>query len=761
MTALSKTSTLGILAALSWFATWPGAAMADPPTGSPPPYFLTILLDSRTDQAPDHVCLVSAGSHPDWPVVQADGAIGPPDASLPLEKIAEIPASKAPEISGSDPVGPMLWKFDVGSRTKIVDPKGPLQSRPHIAAALGALVCKAPVGPMLWKFDVGSRTRIVDPKGPLRFRPQIAAALGALVFDDAATPTCADPGSVCRPSFEIPPYIESGMRDKAPLHIACTPNARSLGHSGKRTLMVFLNTHTGAHPPIRRIVLDGNVITVRFKGSVEDSAVFIASVLGGHYSPGETATSFNRRIILTPAPRCHETSIELPDYHARSEQMLRVGLQENARPLLSCSVQAANGYAKVSLPERSTADPKTLELQGQTSGLRFTATWSDRSPPATLRGMLRGISLYWTRHCLYSEGEACPSARLLDSGLDCDEGVPDLKGCSYRCNGGDSNIPIHLPDTVRFTRKSTHETWTARVSYSGARVDAYVDARDRKIFVRTPPPDTDGFLADYPGVSEIELLFPKERSMTLPFNFGMNELINAPDIECDQKVVYHYVGAYPYAESKQPLKSGAVTFGDPGELSSILDPRVFMGIGYESLEKREPDFSRVIGKAGMVGTLGGWNSWWFVDALFEATFGQREYQVQTADGGRSTHSAAITRGLFGIAPGIRMISMFTSVGIEGGFSEGFTDTFPGRGVFAIVLRVRTRVSHSSSLSITFHGYLGEQTRILAPDNQLVGTQYRSGSSVELAWEFSFGTALLDLKARYARSRLDAHRAKEK
>lgn len=706
----SKTIIPGTFAVLALLGRWTSATAAP----SPPPYFLTIQLDIRADQAPDHICLVSSFQHPEWNTKQTDETIGPDDASLPLTLIDPIAVPPAAKVDAGDAPDRTTWQFDATSQAKLDASPGAWQARPHIKAALAAMV-----------------------------------------FDARTAITCTNPGEACRPFFEILPYVANTARGKDPLHIVCRSNARPTHRADKRVLVIFLNTHSGVHPLARTIMLDGNVVTVRLEGSIPASEVFIASVLGGHYFPGETATSFDRRVVLTPTPRCHETNIELADYDARSEQTLAVKVTEGAVPLLTCHVQVIDGYAKVSLPERSATDPKIVELAGPTSGLRFTATWSDRVPPPTLRGTLRGISLYWVRHCFYLPREDCPSAHLVDSGLDC-AGVKDRDGCSYACDAENANIPIHIPEIVLFTRALTHDTWMGRVSFSGARLDAYVDPRDRKIVIETPRQERHGFLSLFnPGLDKIDLLFPKGRNVTLPFEAGMSKIVDAPGMECQEDVVYRYIGETLFQSAVQSVKDGAFALESPGELISSPDLHLFLGVGLETVDNQRIGLDHVLLNVGVDMPFSRWNSWWLVDGLFDVMAGQRGYYLQGSGGDRSLHDTRWGRILLGVAPGINGPLFRISGGIEAGMSFGVIDdhSLSPRIAFALVVRSRVKISHNVDLFVAGHWSLGEQALTLDADHHVIGTQPRSSSDTEVGLEWSLPGSVFDDNARRRRNGL--------
>ncbi len=319
------------------------------------PYVLTLNLDGAADQQPDHVCIVSASPHPDWATPQGkNGRIGPPDASLPLKELRALKLSGSANLDG---------KLVAASRES-----GRLKDWPYIADAVAALLP----------------------------RPSADG--------------CASGGKTCQPVFDVPDKIDGGS-DPGSLHVACAPNLRPTGHDNPHVAVVFLNTHLGKHPSIRRITLDGGVASVEFVGDVGDDEVFIASVVGGSYVPQGTASSAQRRIVLGLTPRCSQHVVELPYYDQRSRQLrLKVDLRDGGASLMTCHADVVDGFARVSLPNLPASGQRVLDLRGEGKALHFVASWTDPAPPAALRTTLRGVSFTWNRHCLYPETFACPSA---------------------------------------------------------------------------------------------------------------------------------------------------------------------------------------------------------------------------------------------------------------------------------------------------------------------------------------------------------------
>src|SRR5262249_9145839 len=143
--------------------------------------------------------------------------------------------------------------------------------------------------------------------------------------------------------------------------------------------------------------------------------------VGGHYAPSDTATSVNRRIVLPVNLRCVVAEIALPFYDERSEASLRLSVEGGAFAkdgLEECQARPSSGFVRASLPYSADTERKKVILAGE-SGLRFEGTWDERVPPRSVTTTLRGIGVSWRRHCLYADDEACPAARLLDSGYWC------------------------------------------------------------------------------------------------------------------------------------------------------------------------------------------------------------------------------------------------------------------------------------------------------------------------------------------------------
>lgn len=690
------------------------AAWTRPAVAGLPPYYLTLELVGASEHAPDHVCVVSPMAHPEW-TKKKGGVMGPPDASLPLKDLESLARSEDRSSGSTQP----NWRFDTASVTKLV-----------------------------------TATSLT--------RPRIASALAALAFDPGTSGSCDTPGEVCRPSFDLPSRIGTSSNDSKSLHLACTPNERPTTRReqptvapSQKVLVLFLNTHTGVYPAIRRIKFDGNIVTIQFDGFVDDNDVFLASILGGHYLPGQTVSSSGRRIVLPVVPRCYIRNIELPYYDERSEQDVYAELTERHTSLLTCRASIVDGVVRMHLPARENSDLKQLELLGL-SGLRLTANWSDRVPPEGLRTKLRGISLRWVRHCMYPSEESCPSASLLNSSVQCSDGILHGQECLYTCDAGAATVPLNIPEDVRFTRSVTNQSWTARVNFSGTRLDAYIEPLYRKIIITTPKASP-----EYSRwVDSIDIRLSKVRATTVPFSSGKNISIDAPGAECGDVVIYQYVGTRPFTSTTGTLRGGVLALTDTKDLATIIDGRMALGFGTEWAPSAELSQAGPTVSTGAVFDINPTGSVWFIGGTAELLYGQGGYLVQDSIGARTARSGVTVRALFGATAGLRSEWAATSFGIEGGFSISTPpdgrDPLPAQGVLASIIRTTYHITKRSSFSMIGRKYIFEHTRVFDEVGQIIASEAKRGFSFEMTWEWSLSSFINDLLNTRSHKRLLRH-----
>lgn len=708
----------------------PGAAVAATETPA-----LTIELGVAPENTPDQICIVTTAAHPDAQVAQKNGAVGPPNASLRLSEITALRPKPDPAASqDASATAAHLWQFEAGADAGTA-PEGLEQGKPRDGHAEGAVV--------------PADSAVAKALLRLRDRPYITAAIAALRQSGEKAATC-EGEDICAPRFTMPEKLPNSTGDPDKLYLMCSPNIRPTGHAKQQVAVVFVNTHTSVPPPVRAITLDGNVMTLSLQAAITDQDVFVASVLGGHYAPGGTSASVNRRIVLPLSQRCENRDVELPYYDARSEEKLDVTLAERGQRLLQCQTNIVDGYARVTLPNRATIEPRTLELRGPNSGLRFAATWADRVPPYNLRTSLRGVSVLWRRNCLFPADEVCPAAKLSESGYDCEEQQsPDGEMCAYTCDSGTGTVPIRMPETVAFTRRERPGSWRARLTYSGQVTDDYMPPGERTIVLRGPGRKEGLWEQDALWVDRVELLFSNGQTVTQPFAPGLNKSIATPNLSCDQHVVARYVGTVPYVPEYRDVKGGVIRLEEPKERSLPLDGRFSLGLGHETKPAwaNKSDYVQSFGE-GAVGSLGiavvggPWASPLFYEGAYDVIFSRREFFLQDATGARTAKGAALARGLLGAAIGFRIGGVALSLGASGGISTALlqddTDSLPIHGVLAPMLRTRFTISGGSALALTTRYYFFEQQRVMDSDNHLLESRARSRASIELAWDFSLG-----------------------
>jgi hypothetical protein len=659
---------------------------------------LTFELDVPVEDQPHHVCVVSRGGHK--------------DTSVPLSTLATL---RAPELA--DGTAPDSLENEGAGDT--------------------------------WRFAASQLVGAVAPHGVLEDRSSIAGALGALGADASQTPDCDGGGGTCMPGFAIAPdlTVEGGLEN---LHIACAANLRAKRQSSARdsatlVAVLFLNRHKQVMSPISGVSLDGNVASVTLVGSIRGDAVFVASVLGGHYAPGGTATSVGGRIVLPLIPRCQLYDVELPFSDPRSESELAVELRETGKPkaLLTCRGAVVDGFIRVRLPHRPTHAQRILEISGERGGnpdrvaLRYITTWSDRTPPRPLRAALRSVSFSWTRHCLYPPRERCPRAILSDSGTECDDRVAGDGTCEYVCDARARNVPIRLPEAVTFKRRDRLDEWSGRLSYSGQTLDGYVPPIQQSIDVRVPNVPRSG------APVHVQMTLTKGHQEAFPFSPGKLN-VRVPDTLCTDEAAFRYTGPSRYRVRKYPVAGGEIQLEPPDAVASPADLRLVIGIGHEFMtfgsDAVEPGFGKgLYWRVGVASAFPRIVKHVFLEASSEFLIGSREYFVSDAAGTVSERSAGVMRFLLGTGVGYQSGRHAVVGGISGGFTDGIgahRDFIPMRGIVSPTLRWRIFIAGKSSVTSSLRLFVREQTGMFDLHDTLASNRDRSLAGFDVAWDYS-------------------------
>lgn len=353
------------------------------------------------------------------------------------------------------------------------------------------------------------------PTDPLELQvyAEVRSAFEAMSAPSVAS--CGAGSSACSPTFSV-----KRREGKDRQYIQCAGNSVAVEQTGSPRRVLVLAVDVPAPERFARVesvFLTGNVVSIRLAGdgvTQDEPDTAVATVLGGHYDEGTTASAVANRIQLPIVPRCHTREIRIPPVDA-SHRDLEVSYAvktPTGSDLVVCDAAAdapltvlvPSAHAKaevdgITVNVRDT-DPEKSGVGGPAIVARFATSWTSRNPPEHIEFRPRSISFQWHPPCDYpmkidhEHAEACPRVSLADAGLDCmapivprpkgrqdqrrrggrpgdapmprsasvpDQGTATIDDtCQYTCPAGavTSSLPP-LPLNVRFEAPSNLGTW--------------------------------------------------------------------------------------------------------------------------------------------------------------------------------------------------------------------------------------------------------------------------------------------------------------
>lgn len=417
--------------------------------------------------------------------------------------------------------------------------------------------------------------------------------------------------------------------------IRCVPNDDPVKHEG-RVLILKLNI-IGGSTKVAKIRLFGRAVFIsvldrspkqKRPRTVSQKSV-TASVLGGHYVDGHSASSIGNRIRLPISPLCHEREIRLPTTRTLGRaHNLRVRLQHDDGSEVICPSRALDRSLRIAVPPGREGLSKTVsmivlrpgpgkggapgsrfhgmvplegeERPGDREVARFETRWTGVLPPKNLTTRATLVTFAWERNCAYhvpDQGARCPAARLSDPGIDC---MPILirgggrPSCRYRCRDGETSFI--MPTTVRFTVGTQETRWTETLHYVGQTLTGYADRRDRQYLVDFRLWGQRGAGEDRPTSDprwqknfrrlvnrtgdRIRLVEVTNSSgQTYRFKPTHSQLVTIPDITCGALLRYRILGDGEYREGTVKLDEGRLVIPHPSETRKIFSMSASIGPG--------------------------------------------------------------------------------------------------------------------------------------------------------------------------------------
>jgi hypothetical protein len=184
-----------------------------------------------------------------------------------------------------------------------------------------------------------------------------------------------------------------------------------------------------------------------------------------------------------------------------------------------------------------------------------------------------------------------------------------------------------------------------------------------------------------------------------------------------------------------------------------------MGLGFERVAGEAASPRNTTATIGATVTFGWWDSWWFLDTLFDLGLGQRQYNMATTEGGIHIRHVGIAHATIGLTPGVRVLWLYVSAGAGAGISWSLIDPTvrPPRWTYSWLLSVRQRISNNVSLSLFYSHRPNEQMPTLDVQGHALNAQDRPGSIYGLRFEYAVLGGVFDWKSHYDRNKLDTHR----
>lgn len=439
-----------------------------------------------------------------------------------------------------------------------------------------------------------------------------------------------------------------------------------------RALLLSLSTQQEAGPYIQGLQLNGRnlLITTKRVTGVDH----IVRVLGGFYAPvGEARIDEDDRPLPIEA-RCQWTTIGIPRIAStakkgasRQNLPVKIGLvldtgdgavkpvprdYEDIKQCVSGSLQDTTlrvliphepKYRKVlaisgtsSAPPRdppkpasrgtSSAPPPPTRAAPELATWQLEASWLVSRPPSgedgpgrgedgqgrgqgRLNAVVRRLTFSWRPDaCLYPQGE-CPVAKVSTSGLPCTslnkQMDPETKLCGYQCDAaGETNVDF--PTRISFSNPPTpgvddsapYLGWSVDIRTIDQQLQGYVDPEERAIPLSTADwrkdkvgrkredltidelraevcPDgrshDDVFYVEFMAgdrrhrveLYDIDDLECGKREQTTGSPIRPRPIVKLPRVSCDEPILYRYVGERAYHTDAISVKNGELRLPPP------------------------------------------------------------------------------------------------------------------------------------------------------------------------------------------------------
>lgn len=508
----------------------------------------------------------------------------------------------------------------------------------------------------------------------------IAAATQSLAkqHDCAGNLTQGANSDACRPRLNLPLSLIKQMR------MVCVSNSQPSADPLAPVVIVLLEGFR-TQPSVLEISLSNTVAFVGFDPSaIADPGDLVATVVGGHYTPGNSASVVAREILIPLQPRCPWQELELPPSVALPDFV-------NVAPANApdCSFTPNREQLHVRMPPDAQVSvlalwkelgPDTAPVDDPTRevSMLFRA-WPTAGQGGVRQLRAREATFWWERHCLYNG--ACPTARLIEAGVDC-AGAPIGNACEYTCSSNPDRSGFDLPASVHFqTPKDTQSggsqaEWDDRLERVGATLTSFVPASKRELTVKMARPTSAGGALTSMGVNAVQLSIWGGRRISQPINvltYGGTYVLPASNLECGREVGYQYDGDRLHSPNRTQIDGGELRLKNPEDTAVSLLSGLYLGVGYFRPYKNWTDYARSLdfpgGFYGMLEATFGIQrprSIWRWEPFFGVSYGRREYGAATFSEDGDVKGGAFARIAAGLRVGIQFPALrFAAVTVPG------------------------------------------------------------------------------------------------
>jgi hypothetical protein len=598
--------------------------------------FARLVLTVERSERPTHLCVVSRFGASKQTVAmhellpssgEAEGTGQRKDAGAPGR--AGQPGTRLPVSMIEKNLGEWIFETqsEVGSPSPSVSPTPEQGSRPEATQKAGDALASEMLSSL-----------------PL----ELVEAIGGLAAqtDCSGTPTGQGVADGCRARLALP---KSLLKD---LRMTCTQNTLPPPGRGTSVAIVMVEGFRTL-PSVLEVMLTNTVAFIGFdKGAQADAKGLVATVLGGHYLPGNSQPTVTGEIALQLSPRCPWRALTLP-------KMRELPTTVTVAPgwAQRCELRPSTRTVKVRVPPGD-----RVEAIGHwpTGTMIFAAQLDDGKDAVQLDA--RDLHFSWARHCLYAG--PCPTVTPQDGGVSCD-GVPAEPGtCGYRCAATAEGGSFQLPAQLTFTGAATE--WATTLNRAGDVLTAYVDPSQRTVDITPVAPHDPAEWLVAIGVTGVVFTLPNGTTVRRSLNFlsKSKPVVEAVHLRCGDSIEYQYEGDRTFEPDVTRVDAGTLKLKAPAEHALSIVPRISVGIGYARPVRDAWNYDQSLDFPG-----GGYaiiesnftvrspKRIWMWEPFFGGMLGQREYGSESFHDNGKVAGGAFGRLFLGVRAGMLIPSI--------------------------------------------------------------------------------------------------------